>query len=108
MSKIFVESGLARLVRAGDMFRRWTPTLRAMFRILARGPCPAGACPHVYPDTSKHLPVGLSKYLLPTDQNGSLLLTLLIRPYGKQILHSQTRDSNPRSWGKRLLLGETV
>lgn len=79
-----------------------------MLRILAQGLCPAGACPHAYPDTSKHLPVGLSKYLLPTDQNGPLLLTLLIGPDGKQILRSQTRDSNLRSWGKRLLPGDTV
>lgn len=64
--------------RAGQ--EGWILTLRAMLRILACGPCPAGACPHAYLQTSKHLPVGLSKYLLPTDQNGPLLLTPLIRP----------------------------
>jgi hypothetical protein len=75
---VVMESGLARLVRARGMLHSWLSTLRAMLRILAWGLCPAGACPHAYPETSKHLPVGLSKYLLPTDQNGPLLLTPLI------------------------------
>lgn len=97
-----MESGLTRLVKARGVLHSWISTLR----ILAWGLCLVGACPHAYPETSKHLPVGLSKYLLPTDQNGPLLLTPHIGPKWEADSALPDQGLQAKIGGKRLPPGD--
>lgn len=84
------------------MLHSWISTLR----ILAWGLCLVGACPHAYRETSKHLPVGLSKYLLPTDQNGLLLLTPHIGPKWEADSALPDQGLQAKIGGKRLPPGD--